>query len=128
MNLRTGELYYSNGGHNPPYLVDTNGDIEAFELTGGMALGGVNDFQYQSKRIVLKKGETVFLYTDGVTEAMNERNELFSDDRLEKQIRALEGRPVREIAVDIMKGVEAFTKGVPQSDDITMMILKYHGE
>ncbi len=127
LNIRTGELEYSNGGHNPPYIFHKNGDIEPLEMTNGMALGVVEDFSYQSKKFVLQKGETIFLYTDGVTEAMNEKEELFSEERLKKDINALKDKPIQEVAADITEKVKAFSQGVPQTDDITMMILRFYG-
>ena len=127
LNIRTGELEYSNGGHNPPYIFHKNGDIEPLEMTNGMALGVVEDFSYQSKKIVLQKGETIFLYTDGVTEAMNEKEELFSEERLKKDINALKDKPIQEVAAGITEKVKAFSQGVPQTDDITMMILRFYG-
>jgi sigma-B regulation protein RsbU (phosphoserine phosphatase) len=127
LNIRTGELEYSNGGHNPPYIFHKNGDIEPLEMTNGMALGVVEDFSYQSKKFVLQKGETIFLYTDGVTEAMNEKEELFSEERLKKDINALKDKPIQEVAAGITEKVKAFSQGVPQTDDITMMILRFYG-
>lgn len=127
LNIRTGELEYSNGGHNPPYIFYKNGDIEPLEMTNGMALGVMEDFSYQSKKIFLQKGETIFLYTDGVTEAMNEKEELFSEERLKKDINALKDKPIQEVVAGITEKVKAFSQGVPQTDDITMMILKFYG-
>ena len=127
LNIRTGELEYCNGGHNPPYLLRKNGDIEPIEMTGGMALGIIEDFSYQSKKIHIGKGDTIFLYTDGVTEAMNEKYELFSEKRLEDEIAALKDKPVQEVVAGIMEKVMAFSEGVPQTDDITMMILRFYG-
>jgi len=127
LNIRTGELEYSNGGHNPPYIFHKNEDIEPLEMTNGMALGVVENFSYQSKKIVLQKGETIFLYTDGVTEAMNEKEELFSEERLKKDINALKDKPIQEVAAGITEKVKAFSQGVPQTDDITMMILRFYG-
>ncbi len=127
LNVRTGELKYSNGGHNPPYIVHISGDIEPLETTNGMALGVVEDLSYQSKKIVLEKGDTIFIYTDGVTEAMNKKDELFSEKRLKKDLAVLKDRPVEEIVTGIMDEVKKYSDGVPQSDDITMMILKFYG-
>ena len=128
LNVRTGEMVYCNGGHNPPYIVHNNGDIKPLETTNGMALGVVEDFSYKSKKIVLQKGDTIFLYTDGVTEAMNEKEELFSEERLKKEINVLKDKPIQEVVAGIMQKTKAFSQGVPQSDDITMMILRYYGE
>lgn len=128
LNLRTGELEYSNGGHNPPYIIRANGELESVETTKGMALGVVEDFHYQSKKVVLGKGDTIFLYSDGVTEAMNEKDELFTEERLEKELKLLKDEPIQEMINGIMEKLRAFSKGAPQSDDITMMRLKFYGE
>ena len=88
LNVRTGELEYSNGGHNPPYIIRKDLELEAMETTHGIALGVMEDVSYQSKKILLNKGEKVFIFTDGVTEATNERYELFSGERLEKELSA----------------------------------------
>lgn len=128
LNIRTGEMEYSNGGHNPPYLIHSNGDLEPLEMTQGMALGVMEDFLYQSKKIVLQKGDTIFLYTDGVTEATNEKEALFSEKRLEKEISVLKDKPIEEFAAGVMEKIRAFCQGVPQTDDITMMLLRFFGQ
>ena len=93
-----------------------------------MALGVMEDFSYQSKKIVLQKGDTIFLYTDGVTEAMNEKEALFSEQRLEKEITVLKDEPMEVFAAGVMKKIRAFSQGVPQTDDITMMLLRFFGQ
>jgi sigma-B regulation protein RsbU (phosphoserine phosphatase) len=128
LNIRTGELEYCNGGHNPPYLIHTNGSLEPMETTNGMALGVMEDFQYTSKRIVLEKGTTIFMYTDGITEAMSEREELFSEERLENELSVLKDKSTKEMAAGIMERIRIFSEGVPQFDDITMLMLRFYGE
>jgi sigma-B regulation protein RsbU (phosphoserine phosphatase) len=127
LNIRTGKLIYSNGGHNPPYWIRNSGQVLTLESTQGMALGVVEGFAYQSRELVLQAGESLFLYTDGVTEAMNEKAELFSEQRLEGAIRKLRQKPVREFISGISREVEEFSKGVPQADDMTMIVLKFYG-
>jgi len=128
LNIRTGELLYCNGGHNHPYLIRKDGDLGELETTNGMALGVMEDFPYQSRKIVLQKEDTLFLYTDGVTEAMNEREELFSEERLKKEINALRDKSIQQIVAGIMQKTKAFSYGVPQTDDIAMMLLRFYGE
>jgi sigma-B regulation protein RsbU (phosphoserine phosphatase) len=128
LNVRTGELEYCNGGHNPPYLIHNNGRVVPLETTHGMALGVMEDFVYQSRTIVLGKGEAIFLYTDGVTEAMDRGENLFSEKRLERELDVLRDAPVEEMAAGIMREVNTFSQGVPQTDDITMMALRFKGE
>jgi sigma-B regulation protein RsbU (phosphoserine phosphatase) len=128
LNIRTGDLEFSNGGHNPPYVLRANGTIEAMELTDGLALGIEGDFSYRSKKAWLRTGDTVFLYTDGVTEAMNQKMELFTQKRLEQGLSLLKDRPLDRMAAGIMGEVKAFSEGEPQTDDITMLILRFHGQ
>jgi len=127
LNIRTGELVYSNAGHEPPYVIRDNGDIELLKLTGGVMLGVEEDFIYQSGRIVLKEGETLFLYTDGVTEAMDRDDQLFSDARVQQTLARLKQREIKDILHGVRSEIEAFTEGTPQSDDITMLALRFYG-
>lgn len=127
LNVRTGELEYSNGGHNPPYIIRTNGDIEPLESTKGIPLGVMDDFAYQSRKITLQKGDTLLLYTDGVTEAVNKELELFSEHRLEDALAALKDKTIEEMVGGIVEKAKDFSQGVPQADDMTMLILRYHG-
>ena len=127
LNIRTGELVYSNAGHEPPYVIRNNGDIEPLELTGGVMLGVEEDFVYQSGRIVLKEGETLFLYTDGVTEAMDNDDQLFSDARVQKTLARLKQGEIKDILHGVRSEIETFTQGSPQSDDITMLALRFYG-
>ena len=128
LNIHTGELEFCNGGHTPPYIIRASETIEAMELTDGLALGIEWDFSYRSKKTWLKPGDTVFLYTDGVTEAMNQKKELFTPKRLEQGLSGLRDRPLDQMAAGIMERIKAFSQGEPQADDITMLILRFHGE
>lgn len=128
LDIQTGELNYCNGGHNPPYLVRAGGRIEPMEPTGGLALGVMEDFAYQAKKVFLYKGDTLFLYTDGVTEAMDPRGALFSDERLRKVLRRLKDADLKDVISGVMEKVQAFAGDAPQMDDITMMILRFYGQ
>ena len=128
LNVRTGELQYCSGGHNPPYLILADGDIQPLETTNGIILGVMEDFSYQSKEITMRKGDSIFIYTDGVTEAMNEKEEWFSERRLEKELALLKKRPAEEVVAGILEKIRVFSTGVQQSDDITMMIITFYGE
>jgi sigma-B regulation protein RsbU (phosphoserine phosphatase) len=128
VDIRTGEMEFCNGGHNPPYIIRANNAIESMELTDGLALGIEGDFSYRSKKTRLGTGDTVFLYTDGVTEAMNRKKDLFTQKRLEQGLSMLKDQPLDRMAEGIMGQVKAFSDGEPQSDDITMLILRFHGQ
>jgi sigma-B regulation protein RsbU (phosphoserine phosphatase) len=127
LNVRTGKLAYCNGGHNPPWLLQHHGDVLSLQGGGGTLLGAFEDVLYQSQDMILQKEDTLFLYTDGVTEAMNENEELFGDGRLQTVLLTLKKNPVEVIVDGVMNEVKGFSKGVPQSDDITMVALKFHG-
>ncbi len=127
LDLRTGDLEYCNAGHNPPCIIRADGKIYGLESGRGMALAVVDDFRYRSATVKLARGEAVFLYTDGVTEAMNGAGELFGQRRLEQALCRLAPGAGLELADRIMAGLEDFSRDVDQSDDITMLHLVYHG-
>ena len=83
LNIRTGQVDYSNGGHNLPYYLRRDG-VSPLENFGGISLGLVEQSPYASGRMVLRPGEALLLYTDGVTEAMDLSKTLYSDERLEQ--------------------------------------------
>lgn len=118
------EPYFDEGGgHNPPYIIRASGEIEAVAMTSGIALGVMEGFSFQSKRFVLNKGDAIFVYSDGLTEAMNSRHELFSEQRLESELDRLKGLPVGDIIAGVMDKICEFSQDEPQTDDITMMII-----
>jgi len=82
LDVRTGQMEYSNAGHNLPYVL-SDGAVTALTNTGGMALGVAESVSFNAGHIVLKPGDHLVLYTDGVTEAMDSDDELFSEHRLE---------------------------------------------
>lgn len=127
LDTRTGELAYSNGGHNPPYVVRGAGDVEALEGTGGVVLGVLDDLQYREKRVVLRPGDAVFLYTDGVTEAMDAEGNLFSDPRLQAVLAAHPGATSEAVTRAVVDEVQRYSASVPQSDDITTLAIRYRG-
>lgn len=127
LNVRTGEMEYSSGGHDPPYVVSAGGEIQPLELTDGVMLGVREDFNYQSKKNLLQKGETIFLYTDGVTDAKNPDDQLFSEARLQQILTRLQDKGTTDIIESIRSEIEIFSEGTPQYDDITMLALKFNG-
>jgi sigma-B regulation protein RsbU (phosphoserine phosphatase) len=127
LNTATGEVEYCNAGHNSPLLLSAAGMIAPLQPTGGVALGVAEECVYRSRKIAMQKGDALFLYTDGVTEAMDKREELFSEDRLVQELVPLNGKPLKEIVSGIMGDVETFSEGVPQADDITLLVIRYLG-
>lgn len=127
LDARTGEVEYSNAGHNPPLLIRAGGGVEPTELTGGLVLGQFARATYGVKRTRLAPGESIVLYTDGVTEAMSPEYEQFSDERFQALLTRLWGRPAEEQVQAVMEAVSGFARGAPQSDDITMLNITYAG-
>jgi sigma-B regulation protein RsbU (phosphoserine phosphatase) len=127
LNVKTGEVHYTNGGHNPPLLIKSNGDVAYLEKSGELLVGAMEEARYTARSIMLGRGDSLFLYTDGVTEAMNERNELFSEERLQKELSEFQGAGVEGTISAVMQQIAEFTGSTPQSDDITMMMITYKG-
>ncbi len=128
LDTRTGELEYCNAGHNPPLLLSPAGSVLILQPTGGIALGVAEEGVYQSRKVTLQKGDSLFVYTDGVTEAMNKKEELFSEGRLIKELAEMKGKSLQEIVTGVMAKVGSFSAGVPQADDITLMVIRYYGK
>jgi sigma-B regulation protein RsbU (phosphoserine phosphatase) len=126
LDVRTGQVDYSNGGHNLPYYLHHDG-VSPLQNAGGGALGLVEQSPYASGRMVLAPGETLFLYTDGVTEAMDPSDMLYSDQRLAQFLETRRGSAARQIIGDLVSDVRHFAGAAPQSDDITAMALRYFG-
>jgi len=127
LNTETGEVLYANGGHNPPLIVGSGDEATFLEVSPNLVVGAMEDYVYKTDRVALKPGCAIFMYTDGVTEAMNERDELFSEQRLQEKLNAIQGKTIREVVGGVMDEVIFFAEGAPQSDDITMMMVQYKG-
>ena len=120
----TGEFTYASGGHDAPLLVRPDGSTELLPLTGGIALGIIPDLEYNQNTVTLKYGETLVLYTDGVTEAMNNEGEQFGVERLREVFRDSAPGNSDEAAEMIFDAVNEFAGGAAQSDDITCLTLR----
>lgn len=126
LNTSTGEVEFVNAGHNPPYML-TSGKIVKVERTGGSILGCVEDLMYRSGKVQLNPGDLLYLFTDGVTEAFNVNEELYGDNRLETYLQGHLGCSIEEIVKGTIDEVTQFSAGVPQSDDITLLAIRYNG-
>jgi phosphoserine phosphatase RsbU/P len=118
-----GHFTYINAGHNLPILARTSGETEML-TTKSVLLGGFDFVQYKPRQTRLSAGDVVVMYTDGVTEAVNAENEMFSDERLEKLVCASLELSAEQIKQRILDEVLTFTHGLPQGDDITLIVLK----
>ncbi len=119
----TGDLAYCNAGHNPPYRIG-GGALAALDEGKGIILGVRPQATYRTGTLTLEPGETLYLFSDGVTEAHDPAGLLFSEERLEAVLRAVSGRRSAEIVTVISDAVKSFVGTAPASDDITMLALR----
>lgn len=127
LNTKTGEVHYSNGGHNPPYIIREDGTNEQVEGTMGIALGVMDEMDFGVNTLTLKKGESMYLYTDGVNEAMDIGGNEYSYERLEEFLTSTAGQQTTDIVGGSLSDIESFVGNAEQSDDITVLMVKYTG-
>lgn len=125
LEVDTGRLTFSNAGHNPPLLYK-NGDYDWVECKKGFVLAGMENTKFQGSELTLNSGDTLFLYTDGVTEAMDLDSKLFSDGRLKTTLNRLKDLSGKELAEGVRNEIREHVGEAMQSDDITMMVLKFN--
>ena len=128
MNMETGEVTYANAGHNPPYIINKSGEPVQIETTGGIALGVMEEMEFESATFTASKGDSIFLYTDGVNEAMNEADEEYSYERLEDYLKENSTGSITDMVNKNLESVKEFAGSAPQSDDITVLALRYLGK
>lgn len=121
----TGELQYTNAGHNPPYVRRASGAVEMLEGKHGMALGITESSEFTTETIILGDGELLMLYSDGVTEAQNTASELFDERRLEECLTDLAEPTAGAAGIELLRRVMEFQGAAPQFDDITLLSLRF---
>ena len=127
LEISTGILRASNGGHEYPCVLLTDDRYGMFKDRHGFVLGGIDNSTYSTYELKLEKGNRIFVYTDGVTDAVNDKKERFGEERL---LQALNDKPhasVRELLTHMKEKIDAFVQDAPQFDDITMLALQYNG-
>jgi serine phosphatase RsbU (regulator of sigma subunit) len=130
LDCKSGKFRYVNAGHNPPLIKKAAGAVEWLPVKPNFVLTGMEDIKYVEQEIILAPGDLLFMYTDGVTEACNQALELYSDNRLFKELNndTLEDpTAAADIVEYVLDSVESFADGAEQADDITMLSLKYLG-
>ena len=123
-NTSSGNLIYANAGHNPPYIKKSGKDYEIMKIEPCLVLGCIEDIEYKEGTITLESGDNIFLYTDGITEAMNPKRELFSETRLHDTLQKYREKQPKELINAIKHEIDVFVEGEEQADDITMLALK----
>lgn len=125
LNHRTGELDYTNGGHNPAYILrGKNGELERLGRFPNLVVGGFEDFSYKSESAQLNPDDSLFLYTDGITEAFDAKEQPFGDERLEDSLVELYHDDAKTIIEGVYADLGDFIGDTTQSDDITMVVVK----
>ncbi len=123
-DLTTGSIDFTNAGHNPPYILHADGTVEQLKTACNLVLGAMEDIPYTSGELQLNPGDTLVMYTDGVTEAEDKDHAQFGEDRLEADLAGLKGADSRQIVDTINAKVREFVAGAPQSDDITQLVIR----
>lgn len=121
INLETGHLAYANAGHNPPLICRKGGEFEYLRKRPNFILAGMEETRYRKYEMTLNPGDTVFLYTDGITEATNSANELYGEKRLIESLNGIEDKNPENICRTVERSALEFTGEAPQSDDMTML-------
>lgn len=127
IDLELGTLTYVNAGHDPPYLIRPNEEPEMIPMTGGIALGVLPELNYTETTIPLDEGASMFLYTDGITEAEDISGQQFGRDRLEAKLANGNGESPQELMESVLADLRAFSGEAKQFDDITCMAVQFVG-
>lgn len=125
VDVRTGQFTFANAGHDPPLLVRAAEPVSPLPQLGGTALGILSGAEYSEFSLTLQSGDTIVLYTDGVTEAFNGSDEAFSIARLETLLDRIRTLPVDRLCGKVLDSVDEHADGTPQSDDITCVVLRF---
>lgn len=128
LNTKTGLVTFANAGHNPPLIKHADGSFTYLKTRPGFVLAGMEGIRYRKNEYQLEKGDVIYLYTDGVTEAMNTENELYGENRLLEVLNKNAASDTQAICDAVKADVDLFAGESPQFDDITMLCLKFNGE
>jgi len=126
LEISTGKFVYVNAGHNPPLLKRAGGQYEWLKSRPGFVLAGMEGIRYRENTLELMPGDTLYLYTDGVTEATSSAQELYGEERLQAALNEASELPVSQLLPRIKNCIDTFVGDAEQFDDITMLGLQYH--
>ena len=127
LDFASGEVHYASAGHNPPVLLRASAAPVYLPTHGDPVAGAMTGVEFTTDTLTLNPGDALVLYTDGVTEAMNPAQELYGEERLAERLAEMGHLSVRETCQVLAEDVHAFADGAEQSDDITMLVLRYNG-
>lgn len=125
LNVETGEMKYVNAGHNHPFIMKRDGAFAMLPCKANLVFGMMEDVPYREQTLQLDEGDCIYLYTDGVTEAVNPKEELLGDARLEEMLNRHKGKAddVEAFVQNMYTEIDVFADGAEQADDITMVYL-----
>jgi sigma-B regulation protein RsbU (phosphoserine phosphatase) len=127
LDTRNGQVDYCNAGHNHPYMFSARGGLRKLSDGGGVIAGLYYGAKYESASLRLEPGDGVLFYTDGVTEAFNSEGAMFGDANLQAALERVADAPVEDVVKALVGEVKAFAGSAPQSDDLTVVVLRYLG-
>lgn len=127
LNTNTGELTYTNAGHNPSYIKKSNGTIEKLGELHGPVVAAMEGLTYGESKTLLKTSEFIFAYTDGVPEAHNKQEELYGNERMEDFLNTNNFHSPQRVIEDIIISVRDFENGAEKFDDLTALCVEFHG-
>lgn len=124
-HYKTGMMDYTNAGHNPPYLLRGGRTVECLPVASNFVVGVFDDIEFESNTLTFGIGDTLLLYTDGVTEAFNDKREQFSESNLQDILASMhESSSAKEVVTSVLQSVKTFSGDYSQSDDITLLSLQ----
>lgn len=123
LDLQNHQIHYSNAGHDNPYLCSPQSAIKRLKV-GGIPLGMLADFTFEQESVPVEEDSVLVAYSDGVTEAMNAQEEMFGEERIAAVIDQHKSEPATEIVEHLISAVKTFAAGYPQSDDITVVVMR----
>jgi sigma-B regulation protein RsbU (phosphoserine phosphatase) len=124
LDLTSGHFVFVNAGHNPPVIRKSTGHQKILKVNTNLVLACMENTEYNEEEIILEKGDLLFLYTDGITEARNSAREFFSEKRLLKVLKKNGGKMPKDLLDAMKKEIDGFTGTAEQEDDITMLAMK----
>ena len=127
LDLDSGDINFTNAGHEPPYIVRKDGGVESAVQRHGPPVGVVEDTQYLEDAIKLRPGDALVIYTDGVTDAVNPSDEVFGKERLESILSSDNARTPEDMVTEIVNALHRFEEGSDQADDVTILAVGYNG-
>jgi len=124
LNVQDLTMNYVNGAHNPPILYNYRTGEMRFLEVGGTLVGMFENMEYEEDRVKLQKGDVMVMYTDGITEASNSSGEMFGEERLKEIIVKGERLSAIQMLQRIYDEVKRFSEGMPQQDDLTLIVMR----